>query len=118
MDIRLIVIRTANPAALAAFYSLFGVTFDYHQHGNSPFHYGGNIGPTLLEIYPLTKNQTESDKYLRLGFGINNFDDTIVRLKAEQVTFDSEPAKTEFGFMAVIVDPDGRKIELYKNILR
>jgi predicted enzyme related to lactoylglutathione lyase len=92
-----------------------GLTFDYHKHGNSPFHYSATIGQTILEIYPLAKNQPEPDKNLRLGFGIDSFDETINKLKESRVPFLSEPIQTDFGFMAIISDPDERKIELYKK---
>jgi lactoylglutathione lyase len=115
MDIRLFVLRTPDTKKLADFYSLLGLSFDYHKHGNSPFHYSASIGPTILEIYPLAKNQTEADKNLRLGFGIDDFDQTMLKLKESQVPFSLEPTQTDFGFMAIISDPDERKIELYKK---
>ena len=115
MDIRLLVLRSSNIKRLADFYSLFGLTFEYHKHGNSPFHYSATIGQTVLEIYPLTKSQTEADKNLRLGFGVDNFDETILSLKEMKIPFSLEPTLTEFGFMAIISDPDQRKIELYKK---
>jgi lactoylglutathione lyase len=115
MDIRLFVLRTSDTKKLADFYSLLGLSFDYHKHGNSPFHYSASIGPTILEIYPLAKNQTEADKNLRLGFGIDDFDQTMLKLKESQVPFSLEPTQTDFGFMAIISDPDERKIELYKK---
>ena len=68
-----------------------------------------------MEIYPLTKNQLEADKNLRLGFGIDNFDQIILNLKESHVPFSLEPTQTDFGFMAIISDPDDRKIELYKK---
>ena len=115
MDIRLLVLRTSDTKRLADFYSLLGMTFDYHKHGNSPLHYSATIGQTILEIYPLTKSQTEPDKNLRLGFGIDNFDETIKTLKKLEIPFSLEPTQTEFGFMTIISDPDERKIELYKK---
>jgi len=115
MDIRLLVLRTGDIKRLADFYSLFGLTFDYHKHGNSPFHYSATIGQTVLEIYPLMNSQTEADKNLLLGFGIENFDQTILALKELQIPFSLEPTQTDFGFMAIISDPDERKIEIYKK---
>lgn len=115
MDIRLIVLRTSDTKKLADFYSLLGLTFDYHKHENSPFHYSASIGQTVLEIYPFAKNQTDADKNLRLGFGIDNFDETVLELKELKVPFLLEPTQTNFGFMAIISDPDERKIELYKK---
>ena len=115
MDIRLLVLRTDDMKRLAEFYSLLGLTFDYHKHGNSPFHYSAKIGQTILEIYPLTKSQTQPDRNLRLGFGIDNFDETVQKLKSLGVSFSLEPTQTDFGFMSIVSDPDDRKIELYKN---
>ena len=114
MEIRLIVIRTNDQKRLADFYTLLGFRFEYHRHGNSPMHYSAIIGNMTLEIYPMTKSQTEIDKYLRLGFAIDNFDETLTILRNNEIIF-SEPTLTEFGFLTIVSDPDGRKIELYKK---
>jgi len=115
MEIRLIVIRTPDIERLSKFYTLFGLTFDYHKHDKSPYHFSTTVDKTVIEIYPLSKSQTQHDKSLRLGFSIDNFEYTIDLLKHEGIVFTSEVAQSEFGIMAVIEDPDGRKIELYKT---
>jgi lactoylglutathione lyase len=115
MELRLLVVRTPDMARLADFYSLLGLTFDYHKHGKSPYHYSATLGSTTLEIYPLAKGQTEADKDLRLGFAVNNFETIIKLLQEKETEFLSEPMQTDYGFMAIIKDPDGRKIELYKK---
>lgn len=115
MDLKLLVFRTGDMKKLAEFYSALGLTLDYHKHGNSPYHYSATIGQTVLEIYPLAKGQVEPDKTLRLGFGIDNFDEIVASLKNMEVPFSTEPSSTAFGFMAGVSDPDGRKVELYKN---
>ena len=115
MQLRLLVIRTPEMPKLADFYSLLGLTFEYHKHGKSPFHYSGIIGPTTLEIYPLSKGQTQADKDLRLGFAVDNFENIIQVLRENNTEFLSEPQQTEYGFMTIVKDPDGRKIELYKK---
>ena len=61
INFRLLVLRTDDQKRLADFYSQFGLTFDYHQHGNSPFHYTAEIDQMVLEIYPLEKNQTKPE---------------------------------------------------------
>lgn len=115
MTINLLVIRTDDPKKLAEFYGLLGIAFEYHKHGQSPYHYSAKIGDTVLEIYPLTKNQTTPDKNLRLGFEVDDFEGTIQRLKETNTPFLSEPLETEFGLMAAVMDPDSRKIEVYKK---
>jgi catechol 2,3-dioxygenase-like lactoylglutathione lyase family enzyme len=115
MELKLIVVRTADPEKLAGFYTLLGLVFDYHKHGNSPHHYSTTIGTAVLEIYPLAKGQEKADNHFRLGLGIDDFDKKIALLKENQVVFSMEPAQTDFGYMAVILDPDGRKVEIYKS---
>lgn len=99
---------------LADFYSLLGLKFDYHKHGNSPLHYSAKIGTFVFEIYPFAKTQTETDKNLRLGFAIDNFDEKLKLLEKNEITF-MEPTQTEFGFSTILSDPDGRKVELYRK---
>ncbi|MBO9199567.1 MULTISPECIES: VOC family protein [Niastella] len=115
MELRLLVIRSSEIARLADFYTLLGLTFEYHKHGKSPYHYSASIGHTTLEIYPLAKGQTEADKELRLGFALDDFDNAVITLKDRGVEFVSEPMQTDYGFMAIIKDPDGRRVELYKK---
>src|SRR5579859_231469 len=115
MELTLLVIRSAIPEQLAKFYKHFGITFEHHRHGNGPYHYSGHIGPTLLEIYPMAKGQERPDITLRLGLAIDAFDEIIDKLNALDTTFHQPPTSTEWGLMAVIADPEGRKIELYKK---
>ena len=80
MKLNLLVIRTTNMKKLAHFYKLLGLEFDYHKHEQGVFHYTTKIGDTTFEIYPLLKNQTETDISTRLGFEIENFEEKIALL--------------------------------------
>lgn len=113
--LKLLVVRTPDIQVLHGFYKKLGFQFEYHRHGASPYHYSATMGITVIELYPLAKGQTEADSYLRLGFELEHFDDVIAELKQEAIPFMTEPAQTNFGFMAVVQDPDGRTIELYKK---
>jgi len=68
-----------------------------------------------LEIYPLAKGQEQVDKHLRLGFEIDLFDSRIDKLQQQSIKFHQLPMSTEWGVIAVIEDPEGRKLELYKK---
>lgn len=115
MKLKLLVIKTPDMQRLTDFYTLLGFSFDYHKHGNSPYHYSATIDGTVIEIYPLAKSQTEADSSLRLGFELDGFDGAIDLLKKTGVPFSYGPVQTDFGFMAVVVDPDGRRVEFYKK---
>jgi lactoylglutathione lyase len=60
----------------------------------------------------LAKGQENADKYTRLGFEVEDLQKTIKKLK--EANFDvSQPQQTEFGIIAIAIDPDGRKVEIY-----
>ena len=111
MKLNLIVIRTADMPRLVNFYKILGLEFDYHKHDKGVYHYATKIGDTTFEIYPLLKNQTEADISTRLGFEIESFEEKIALLSEFII---SQPMQTEFGLCAILRDPDGRKIEIYK----
>jgi lactoylglutathione lyase len=115
MDLKLIVIRSRDPKTLSIFYGLLRVYFEYHKHGNSRMHYSGKLGTAILELYPLAKGQRDADLYLRLGIATDDFEATVLRLRDENVFFESEPGNTDFGFMAIVQDPEGRKVEIYQR---
>jgi len=108
MKLNLLVIRSANPKILTEWYSQFGLTFEHHRHGNGPMHYGANVDGLTLEIYPLKRSQTEPDLTLRLGFEVENLDDVVAEL-SEVI---SGPAQSEWGYRALVADPEGRRVEL------
>ena len=108
----LLVIRTENPELLKNQYELLGLTFDYHQHGNGPFHYASEQTGVVFEIYPLTKSMSKADNTIRLGFEIENLPAVIEELKTTNWVFKSDLSETEWGLTAVLQDLDGRKIEL------
>ncbi|CAL2101708.1 protein of unknown function [Tenacibaculum sp. 190130A14a] len=56
MNLNLLVIRTGDPEKLKEQYELIGHKFDYHRHGNGPFHYASEQNGFVFEIYPLTKS--------------------------------------------------------------
>jgi lactoylglutathione lyase len=115
MEIRLLVLRTPSPQQITDFYGLLGLRFEYHRHGQGPYHFSAAVGDAVLEIYPLAKAQTAPDEHLRLGFALDNFAQRMQQLQAAGARFLSEPAETTFGYMAVVQDPDGRKLELYRK---
>lgn len=112
MKINLLVIRTENPENLKNQYEILGHEFDYHQHGNGPFHYASEQDGFVLEIYPLTKSMEKADNSLRLGFDVRDLKTKIEELKNSNWTIISEPLETKWGLTAVVQDLDGRKIEL------
>ena len=115
MQLKLLVIRSSNPTQLAQFYTQLGCTFEQHQHSKGPLHYSCTIAQTVLEIYPLAKGQVAADPNLRLGFEIEQFELVLEKLIAQGAKLIQAPYESEFGWLAVVEDLEGRKVELYKK---
>ncbi|MET3879818.1 VOC family protein [Chitinophaga sp. OAE865] len=112
INLSLVVIKTNKLHKQSEFYSSLGFQFEYHKHGNGPYHYASVGEKPVLEIYPLPKGTEVADHTTRLGFVVDNLSQTIQTLIDIGVKIISEPAHTEWGYTAVVQDPDGRKIEL------
>jgi len=112
MKLNLIVIKTKDPKTLMEQYQRLGICFDYHQHGNGPFHYASMYEGQVFEIYPLPKSVLKADNTLRLGFEVPNLTEIINTLKESNWIIVSEISTKSWGKTAIIQDLDGRKIEL------
>ena len=112
MKINLIVIKTHQIERIKNFYEQLGMNFVYHQHANGPKHYSTEIEKVVFEIYPLNGIESDGLSSLRLGFDILNLDKLISKLVEKNVKLIAKAKNTEWGYVAVIEDPDGRKIEL------
>lgn len=77
-------------------------------------HYSTVLDGVVLEIYPLAKDQSVADPHLRLGLEVTQFEQVMENLKEQGVKILQSPQQAEFGWLSVVEDPDGRKVELYK----
>ncbi|MFK7969274.1 MAG: VOC family protein [Bacteroidia bacterium] len=113
MHLNLLVLNTHDVQALVTFYTKIGLTFTEHKHGKGPVHfaYEAQERDFVFEIYPLPNHQNV-DATTRLGFGVENLDSLISGLKSNGILIDSEPKEQPWGYVAVALDPDGRKVEL------
>ncbi|ACU63691.1 VOC family protein [Chitinophaga pinensis] len=118
IQLNLVVIKTSRQEEQVRFYSTIGITFESHRHGNGPYHYAATLDGLTFEIYPLPKGTTEPDTTTRLGFTVENLNNTLQRLEELGVETVQAPASTEWGYAAVVKDPDGRRIELVEQLIK
>jgi hypothetical protein len=59
VSLRLLVLKTPQVDRLRAFYQALGVELAEEQHGSGPVHYAGQVGDTVLEVYPLPDGAAE-----------------------------------------------------------
>ena len=112
MKLNLLVIKTAKIDQLKTQYEQLGFAFKLHQHGKGPLHYASETNDFVFEIYPLPSSETEADATTRLGFEVESLDELIEGISATELIIKQKPKATEWGYVAVVQDLDGRKIEL------
>lgn len=111
----LLVLKTRQVADLRAFYETLGVTLSQEKHGRGAAHLAGKMGDVSFELYELPDDGTVVDATTRLGFAVNTLVKVVDALQALGITIVSQPKSTEWGYRAVVRDPDGRAVELYQR---
>jgi len=107
----LLVLRSDDIEASAAFYRLLGMSFNKHAHGNGPEHYASETNGFVFEIYPASEKFPASSS-TRLGFTVCSVDQSVMDIESANHQVLSGPQDSPWGRRAVIVDPDSHRVEL------
>jgi lactoylglutathione lyase len=107
----LVVIRSADVEKAVRFYRTLGFAFAKERHGTGAEHYACEIGPTVFEIYPCGP-ELPAPSAVRLGFRVPSLNALLAELRTQEVEIVSAPRNTPWGRRAVIVDPDGHRVEI------
>jgi lactoylglutathione lyase len=105
--ITLVVLRCRDLPASKRFYEALGIAFTAERHGVGPDHWSGRIGETVLELYPTGEAPPSVG---RLGFHVGDVCAAASAALAAGGRVDR--AFDAARGLAVVVDPDGTKIEL------
>ena len=107
----LIVLRSRDLDRADSFYRALGLSFVRHSHGSGPVHLASESGGQVFEIYPLSEDAVPTSS-TRVGFSVPCVDATYVSLLTAGGTSMTPPKDSPWGRRAVVVDPDGHRIEL------
>jgi lactoylglutathione lyase len=110
----LVVIRSGDLERSVLFYRTLGLEFVKHRHGAGAEHFACELGQAVFEIYPRS-NDTDSTSATRIGFRVPSVDDAVTRLEELGVQIISPPQESPWGRRAVVIDPDGHKVELTRE---
>lgn len=112
--LNLVVIKSARPEQVLAFYRLLGLAFVQEQHGKSPVHWAAESNGAVFEIYPHEGEFSGCDT-VRIGFAVPSLNDVVSAIQENNHVVSSGPKQTPWGLRAVLRDPDGRAVELIEN---
>src|SRR5262245_20541393 len=112
-SLSLVVMRAADLERSRRFYEALGLALTRERHGAGPEHLVAELPGVVFEVYPLDNMPTSGS---RIGFrvaSVNAAIDAVRRLGA-QVT--SPPKPGPWGLRAVVIDPDGHRVELTESL--
>lgn len=110
-SLNLVVLRSADLERARGFYECLGLQFTRHRHGCGPEHLAAELGGCVFELYPLPANGA-STLGTRIGFRVQSLDALIAALGDLPDAIVTLPQESPWGRRAVVVDPDGHRIEL------
>ena len=114
ISLKLLVLKTYDVDEVCRFYQSLGLTFTEEQHGKGPVHYSSPLGDGIIEIYPLHPDK-QVDQTTRLGFAIADPDSAVSTAETAGGRVIKTGSDTPWGYMAIVADPDGRTVELYRH---
>lgn len=112
----LVVLRSKNIQKVITWYGVIGVAIVKEKHEKTASTYVADLDGLLLEFLPLAEEMSAPEPNVRLGFVVENLDQVLSELRGLGTVVINPPQSTSRGFRAVVRDPDGRSIELYKAV--
>lgn len=116
VHLSLLVLRSSKMEACRAFYEALGLGFQQEQHGQGPVHHSCDLGGVVLEIYPATADGMAPARLasgaVMPGLRVENLDKVMQRLATLGAPIVSPAKISPWGRRAVVLDPDGRAVEL------
>lgn len=108
--LNLLVIRVSDLERSRQWYEELGFSFVQEQHGSGPIHYAAEQDGFVFELYPASARNPVSAS-TRLGFTVANARSvSAAKDAAGQVV--TQPAVDGHVTRALLVDPDGIKVEI------
>jgi catechol 2,3-dioxygenase-like lactoylglutathione lyase family enzyme len=114
-SLSLLVLRTTRIGACLEFYQALGLTLVEEKHGKGAVHDSSSSNGITIEIYPETRKKSaenRAESTIRLGFMVESLAATLESLETLGATVLKPPAITQWGHHAVLLDPDGREVEI------
>jgi len=109
--LNLVVVRAEDVERTRAFYAALGLVMQRESHGSGPTHYASDVCGLVFEVYPSRPDEPPNTD-VRLGFRVDAVDELLPGLVSAGGVVVSAPRTAADGRRAVVIDPDGRKVEL------
>ncbi|MFO0810792.1 MAG: VOC family protein [Gemmataceae bacterium] len=106
----LVVVRAANLEKSRVFYESLGLRLSRERHGTGPAHLAAEVDGCVFEVYP--RGDGPSSAGVRLGFRVESVAAAVAATQGVGAEVAAPPADGPWGVRAVVVDPDGHRVEI------
>lgn len=110
-----ITLNTAQPDLLLRFYSLLGFQFSQRAVDKGTHAWLGQLGDLSLEIFNIKESFSNKIPSVQMSFKVNAMEDLIKQFRGINTQIMMEPMSTKIGLISIIIDPDGRSVELIQS---
>ncbi len=111
-----LVLFTARLAETAAFYRAIGLPLEDERHEEGPAHLACDLGGAHVALF---EAKATGDALARghggsslVGFRVPSLEEAVAAVRAAGGRVEIEPQDVPWGRRAVVLDPDGRAVEL------
>ncbi|MEM7248584.1 MAG: VOC family protein [Acidobacteriota bacterium] len=101
-----------------AFYRALGMPLEAESHDSGPVHHAGELGPVHVAIFEGEPDEATAHRHAgstMVGFAVDSVDAAVDALRNLGAEITQEPADYPWGRRALVVDPDGRTVELFER---
>lgn len=110
-----LVLWTPRLAEAAAFYRALGLPLEEERHDDGPVHFACELGPVHFALYASPPGQAPgrtAGGATQLGFRVESLERALAAARAAGAPVVVEPQEVPWGRRVVVLDPDGRAVEL------
>ena len=110
-----VLIRLSNAQQLVAFYrDVIGLPLKDESHNGAELHWGCFLDGVHFAIHESRFPPGQLCSRFSLSFEVDDVDQVISELRAQQIPVHMEPHDRPFGRLAAVTDPDGNLVYLHK----
>lgn len=117
-DVGALILFSNQLPEVVRFYRAIGLELEPERHEEGPIHYVSELGPTHFAVFegpPGEAPEFRTGGSTFPGFAVDSLEEALSGAKSFGARVVQEPTEYPWGRRALVVDPDGRVIELFQR---
>ncbi len=117
-EIGSLILFTPKVERVVAFYREIGIPLEEERHEDGLLHFACELGPVHFAVFAAESGsapdwRTGGSAYF--GIAVASIDDAFTGARRANAPIIQEPQEYPWGMRALVLDPDGRVVELFER---